>query len=133
MEPRVKLYVPKEESFSIPVKYIDVSRRTRTSLDEMLEKSIDDYWNVDRDRDLSDTWIGFTRFTFLNEKPPDRFSWSGVRLTRKQTTSRPDTLWPEMWKHMSDASKAEVGSRENKTRKCQKTMPATMLCKLHCA
>ena len=27
------------------------------------------------------------------------------RLTRKQTTSRPDTLWPEIWKDMSDASK----------------------------
>ena len=27
------------------------------------------------------------------------------RLTRKQTTSRPDTLWPEIWKDMSDASR----------------------------
>ena len=27
------------------------------------------------------------------------------RLTRKQTTSRPDTVWPDMWKHISDASK----------------------------
>ena len=27
------------------------------------------------------------------------------RLTRKQTTSRPDKLWPDMWKDMSDASK----------------------------
>ena len=27
------------------------------------------------------------------------------RLTRKQTTSRPDTLWPEIWKDVSDASK----------------------------
>ena len=27
------------------------------------------------------------------------------RLTRKQTTSRPDNVWPDMWKHMSDASK----------------------------
>ena len=27
------------------------------------------------------------------------------RLTRKRTTSRPDNLWPDMWKHMSDASK----------------------------
>ena len=27
-----------------------------------------------------------------------------VRLTRKQTTSRPDKSWPEMWKHMFDAS-----------------------------
>ena len=30
---------------------------------------------------------------------------SRKRLTRKQTTSRPDTLWPEIWKDMSDASK----------------------------
>ena len=29
----------------------------------------------------------------------------GERLTRKQTTSKPDKLWPEMWKDMSDASK----------------------------
>ena len=42
---------------------------------------------------------------FLSEKPPDRYTWSGRRLTRKQTTCRPDTLWPEMRKHMSDASK----------------------------
>ena len=27
------------------------------------------------------------------------------RLTRKQTTSWPDTLWPKIWKDMSDASK----------------------------
>ena len=27
------------------------------------------------------------------------------RLTRKQTTSRPDNVWPDMWRHMSDASK----------------------------
>ena len=41
----------------------------------------------------------------MNEEPPDGFSGSGVRLTSKQTTSRPDKLWPEVWKHMSDASK----------------------------
>ena len=45
----------------------------------------------------------FTRFTFLSEKPPDGYTWSGERLTRKQTTSRPDKLCPEIWKHMSDA------------------------------
>ena len=27
------------------------------------------------------------------------------RLTRKHMTSRPDTVWPEIWKDMSDASK----------------------------
>ena len=34
----------------------------------MWEKSIDDYWNVDEDRDLSDTWTGFTCFRILDEK-----------------------------------------------------------------
>ena len=47
MEPRVKLYVPREESFPIPLKYIDVTRATNTSLDVMLEKNIDNSWMVD--------------------------------------------------------------------------------------
>ena len=36
--PRVKLYVPKEETFLIPMKYINGTRTTYTSLDVMLEK-----------------------------------------------------------------------------------------------
>ena len=65
----------------------------------------EDYWNADGDRELSDTWTGFTRFTVSSEKPPEGFLWSGERLTRKLTTSRPDKLWTDMWMHMSDASK----------------------------
>ena len=38
VEPRVKLYVSREESFLIPLKYIDVTRATNTSLDVILEK-----------------------------------------------------------------------------------------------
>ena len=34
------------------------------------------------------------------KKAPDGFMWSGERLTRKQLTSRPDHLWPELWKSM---------------------------------
>ena len=59
VEPRVKLYSPREESFPIPLKYIDVSRTTHTNLDVMQESSIDDYWNIDGSRDLSDSWTGF--------------------------------------------------------------------------
>ena len=33
VEPRVKLYMPKEESFPIPLKYVDVARTTHMSLD----------------------------------------------------------------------------------------------------
>ena len=38
VEPRVKLYMPKEESFLLPLKYIDVTRNTQTSLDVLSEK-----------------------------------------------------------------------------------------------
>ena len=88
VEPRVKLYSTREESFPIPLKYIDVSRTTHTNLDVKQEKRIDDYWNIDGSRDLSDPWTGFTQFTLLDEKAPDGYMWSGVRLTRKQLTSR---------------------------------------------
>ena len=87
------------------MKYIDVSRTTHTTLDVKQEKRIDDYWNIDGSRDLSDPWTGFTQFTLLEEKPPDGFLWSGWRLTRKQLTSRPDHLWPELWKSMENARK----------------------------
>ena len=105
VEPRVKLYSPREESFPIPLKYIDVSRTTHTNLDVKQEKRIDDYWNIDGSKDLSDPWTGFTQFTLLEEKPPDGYMWSGRRLTRKQLTSRPDHLWPELWKSMGKHAK----------------------------
>ena len=105
VEPRVKLYSPREESFPIPLKYIDVSRTTCTNLDVKQEKRISNDWNIDGSRDLSDPWTGFTQFTFLEEKPPEGYMWSGGRLTRKQLTSRPDHLWPELWKTMGKHAK----------------------------
>ena len=42
VEPRVKLYSPREESFLIPLKYIDVTRTTHTNLDVKQEKRIDE-------------------------------------------------------------------------------------------
>ena len=82
VEPRVKLFSPREESFPIPLKYIDVSRTTHTNLDVMQERRIDDCWNVDGSRDLSGSWTGFSQFTLLEGKPPDGYMWSGERLTR---------------------------------------------------
>ena len=103
VEPRVKLYSPREESFPITLKYIDETRTTHTNLDVEQEKRIDDYWNIDGSRELSDPWTGFKQFTLLEEKPPEGFLLSGRRLTRKQLTSRPDHLWPEFgsqWERM---------------------------------
>ena len=66
-------------------------------MDVKQEKRIDDDWNVDGSRDLSDPWTGFTQFTLLEQKLPDGYMWSGGRLTKKQLTSRPKYLWPELW------------------------------------
>ena len=63
----------------------------------MQERRIDDYWNIDGSRDLSDSWTGFTQITVLEEKTPEGYMWSGERLTKRQATSRPDHLWPELW------------------------------------
>ena len=87
VEPRVKLYSLREESFPIPLKFIDVSRTTHTNLDVKQEKRIDDYWNIDGSRDLSDSWTSFTQFTLLEEKPPHGKMWSGERLTKRQVRS----------------------------------------------
>ena len=80
VELSVKLYSPREESFPIPLKFIDVTRTTHANLDVKQEKRIDDYWNIDGS--LSDPWTGFTQFTLLDEKAPDGYMWSGERLTR---------------------------------------------------
>ena len=55
---------------------MDVSRTTRTNLDVMQERRIDDHWNIDGSRDLAVSWKGFTQFTLVEEKPPDGYMWS---------------------------------------------------------
>ena len=56
---------------------MDVTWTFRTDLDVLQEKRMNDYWNVELDRTLSDSWTEFTKFTLLNEKPPQGYMWSG--------------------------------------------------------
>ena len=69
------------------------------------KRAIDDYWNIDGSRNLSDPWTGFTQLVLLEERPLDGYMWSGGRLTRKQLTSRPDHIWPELWKSIRKHAK----------------------------
>ena len=71
-------------------------------------ENIEDYWNVDGERELSDAWTEFTRFISLNERPPDGHRWSGRRSTRKQTTFLPDDVWPDIGEFIGDASKKKA-------------------------
>ena len=75
-EPRVQLFVPKEETFPILLKYIDVTRSTQTDLDVMQEKRIG-------------------KFTLLKSKRIHVVQ--GGRLIKIQSTARPDYVWPEVW------------------------------------
>ena len=83
VEPRVKLFSPREESFPIPLKYIDVSRTTHTNLDVKQEKRIDDYWNVDGSRDLSDPLDRFHSIYFIGRKTSRRIYVVRVKIDEK--------------------------------------------------
>ena len=104
VEPRVELYSPREESFPIPLKYIDVTRTTHTNLDVKQEKRIDDYWNIEALQtclilgQVSHNLLYSTKKLLTDILGPGR-------LTRKQLTSRPDHLWPELWKSMGKNAK----------------------------
>ena len=52
--PREQLYVPKESSFSISLNYFDIVSQTKTILDTLEGSRIDDPWNMDGNRVLSD-------------------------------------------------------------------------------
>ena len=44
---RGQLYMPSKQSFSIPLKYLDAVRQTKTNLENLEEKIIQDFGNVD--------------------------------------------------------------------------------------
>ena len=101
----MKLYVPDESTFPIPLKYIDVKRRTLTDIDSKDEQSIDDYWSDIGERKLTGLWSGKTIFTLLRPPAPPGHGWVEGRLTKLQKTSRPDNVWPEIWKVLGKAQK----------------------------
>ena len=65
-------------------------------------------WCMDR---LHKIHFAERKATWRDERPLEGFSWFGRRLTRKQTTSRPDIVWPDMWKHLSDAAKSRANKK----------------------
>ena len=108
VEPRVALYVPKEDSFPIPQKYVDVARNTHTSLYGLCWRKI---------LMIIGTWMEKENNQMRGQAAQDSFCCTKGhltdihgprRLTRKQTTSRTDNAWLDMWKHMSDAAKSKA-------------------------
>ena len=56
-------------------------------------------------------WVARTQFSTAvavqkhPKTPPDGYMWSRGKITRKQLTSRPDHLWPELWGEMGKNAK----------------------------
>ena len=52
-------YVPNDEELPMPLKFFDVTRRTNTTLDVLLQSRSDNYLNIDGERELSAPWTCF--------------------------------------------------------------------------
>ena len=123
-EARVQLYGPKEETFPIPLKYIDVTGSTRTDLDVLEEWKIDDYWNIDSSKHLSDSWRGFTKFTLLTGKTPKDTCGPGGDWQRFKR--QPDQIMygqkygRKLVKPLRIEKKTRMGKRKAKTWQCSK-------------
>ena len=89
-------------------------RATFSYLDVLQEQRIYDYWNVDVNRSLSDSWKGFSNFNLLKIKAPKGRMRSGVRLTKIQATTIPVNLWPGAWSKMGKSRSEEREARMEK-------------------
>ena len=104
-EPRSTLSVPKAESCPLPLEYLDVLRHTETNLSHVAEATIYDHWTRHGEKELSGPWTGRTAITIKRPQPPVGKMWIDGRLTRIVKTTRPPSVWPEIWTRMSDKDK----------------------------
>ena len=73
--PREHLHAEKVIIHTSVKHFFDLTRQTKTDLDNSEENRIDDLRNIDRNRILSECWIGSTRFRILNHCPLQVHSW----------------------------------------------------------
>lgn len=114
--PRSKLYIPTQDNCPLPLKYLDVLRRTTTDLEDLAEREIEDFWVTDGNdqnpsRSLSHPWTGKTVFHILKPHPKPGYQWvMGEEIKRRQS-QRPDDVLPELWTHFSKAQRQQEIAR----------------------
>ena len=81
----VQLHVPRKESYPVPLSHIDVTRSTCADLKVAQEQQIYDYWDVDKNRNLSESWTGFQKICVVerNSSKGERQSRGGERNKNK--------------------------------------------------
>ena len=88
----------------------------------MLERRIDDRRRPRPTRSVD--WIHTIHY--IGRKLPDGYTWSGERLTKKQTTSSLVYLRPEIWKDVSQAAKKTKFDNARRLRLIHIIDPETM-------
>ena len=89
----------------------DVTRTTHTNLDVLQESRVDEYWNVNVDRNLSDSWTGFTMFTLLSEKSSKGHMWSREATYTHSSNSQTGLFvsW-KLVRHVESSSEKKGGA-----------------------
>ena len=64
---------PNTETFPIPLKYVDVMRETQDEYKQCLRKIVNDMWTEATGVNLSEEWIGSTRFQILRTRLPEGY------------------------------------------------------------
>ena len=90
-----------------------MSRDTITSIDVLHESTINDYWNIDGDKLLSEPGIGVTRFERLNKDPPE--GHVGSRQIDEETGYYKTCtyIWREEWSRVSKIEAASAAMNED--------------------
>ena len=123
VEPRVRLYVPKEESFPTPLKYIDVTRTTHTKQDVLQEKRKDDCWNVDAKKSFLESGkYSRSSHCWKNNLQEDtrRPGEIDKHFSNYQSWERVAWSMDQDWKSLPEERTAKMGNRETKTRQRSK-------------
>ena len=96
-EPRLKFYDSDDETFPIPLKYVDVMRQTQLCLNNVSENIINDLWTEATGVNIPEEWTGTARFLILRTRLLEGFKCSSGKLSKIQKTNIPDSRWPEVW------------------------------------
>ena len=110
IEPRSSIARAEKRIISYSTEYFWFHQVNLCGSGDCTKKRIYDYWDVDENRNLSDSWTSFTRFALLNKTPMKRYNQPGRKLTRIQTTSRPDHIWPDA---LTRIGKADLRRNKN--------------------
>jgi hypothetical protein len=97
--------MPNESDCPLPLNFLDVMRNTKTDIIDDAEHNINDMWNIAGPRQLTTAWTGTTTFHILHTKPSKGKTWVMDRETKKQKSTRPPTIYPEVWKTLSKKDK----------------------------